>query len=540
MFVARACAIASAAACIFITGASAQSQRGPEEWVRLGCHDIVRSGGDEAWIRVQTRRGETRAETRFTAIKLEATNSNVQVRGVKPYFARGTYEDYNGSWTVSDGRPTEAFRLPGTAREVRLVNIRFQASIRGQSPQICAYGLAARQQQNWIELGCHTVDFRTRGSGPRTNFDYDKFPVRGDNAFESVRLTVYEADIRVDRFNVNYRGPNRSEEIKLRDDERRIGQGFSSRRHTLKHDGQRISEIELWYATDRGEATKALVCVEGIVAKMRPQDQIGFPEGWKDFGCHIVEPTADSGEIKVGPEKGWFSAIQLRAYENNVRLQNLDVVLGNRQQERIGAPNIDRINKGGPPQTVNINTRNRPHRIDRIELRFRTASRRDGGAFICVAGQVAERPPRRDPVDFPEDGNWKTLGCQSVQRSGEYDDYEVGRDEGQFSRIRFRAQRHDVEVEEIRITYGGTQLDQITATHRRSLVVKRGTTSQSYDLPGDLRVIQRIEIRYSSGFSRPSDEAFFCIEGLQGRSRASGDRIWNREPISDRRRDRDR
>lgn len=119
----------------------------------------------------------------------------------------------------------------------------------------------------------------------------------------------------------------------------------------------------------------------------------------------------------------------------------------------------------------------------------------------CVA-RVETRPGHHPPPPHarPRDGEvpplagWKKLGERTVHGQMDHDAIEVGGDEGRFRRVRFVVEGSALEMHNIVITFGdGSRFSPDTR-----LVFDRASMSREIDLPGDLRVIRRIDLRYSN------------------------------------------
>src|SRR5262249_49969099 len=363
--------------------------------------------------------------------------------------------------------------------------------------------------------------------------DRDRIEVRGEDAYESVRLTVREADVYVQSFRVNRAGSRgQAEEFTVA---ARIPQDLSTRRFALEPDGERIRDIELAYRTPGRQWTKATVCVEALISANRqlPPRAQTLPPGWKELGCHTVDVTGGTGEMKIGRDMGRFSAIQLRARENDVRMDGIQVILPNR--ERLGF-DVRRVDRNNPSRPLSLGDRS--HHIVQIDFRYRAAGKDEGQAVLCVDGQAVDDTPRdrdrRSDREYDRDTNWKLIGCQPVQNARETDIYEVGRDEGLYRAIRFHARRNNVQLRDAKIIFNRSDAERILVDDRTDGYIGRDERTRGFDLRGERLSTQKIELTYrTAGDSR--GEAVLCIEGLQ-RDRDEGDRRRDR----DRDRDRDR
>jgi hypothetical protein len=113
----------------------------------------------------------------------------------------------------------------------------------------------------------------------------------------------------------------------------------------------------------------------------------------------------------------------------------------------------------------------------------------------------------------------------------DFDVYMVGRDEGNYSAIRFYALRNDVVLRKVRIAFEAGAYEEFSMTGDSDNNVVTDRPTPAIDLRGDRRIIRLIEMTYKSGSDSRRD-AILCIEGQPGRSTSSEGGGWRREPIS--------
>ncbi len=116
-------------------------------------------------------------------------------------------------------------------------------------------------------------------------------------------------------------------------------------------------------------------------------------------------------------------------------------------------------------------------------------------------GPYAARPgPQAGPPGRPMDGEvpplagWKKLGERTVHGVMDHDTMPVGADDGVFRRVRFVVEGSALEMYNIVITFG----DGSSFSPPTRLVFDRQSMSREIDLPGDRRVIRRIDLRYGN------------------------------------------
>lgn len=91
-------------------------------------------------------------------------------------------------------------------------------------------------------------------------------------------------------------------------------------------------------------------------------------------------------------------------------------------------------------------------------------------------------------------GPWQLLGERTVHGKFDKDVIEVGAREGTFQRIEVRVKGSALEMYDIKVVFGdGTDFHPETR-----LVFGRGAGSRVIDLPGNQRIVRRVEFRYGN------------------------------------------
>jgi hypothetical protein len=104
--------------------------------------------------------------------------------------------------------------------------------------------------------------------------------------------------------------------------------------------------------------------------------------------------------------------------------------------------------------------------------------------------------PAARPMDgeVPPLAGWKKLGERTVHGAMDHDTMPVGADDGTFRRVRFVVEGSALEMYNIVITFG----DGSSFSPPTRLVFARQSMTREIDLPGDRRVIRRIDLRYGN------------------------------------------
>ncbi|MDO9381802.1 MAG: hypothetical protein Q7T86_02970 [Hyphomicrobiaceae bacterium] len=101
--------------------------------------------------------------------------------------------------------------------------------------------------------------------------------------------------------------------------------------------------------------------------------------------------------------------------------------------------------------------------------------------------------------------SWELLGSQKVGFLIDKDVIQVGRKDGDFSKIKIVVKGNDVEFKDVDIVYGNGQKDDIQIRNR----IKAGGETRAVDLKGGDRFIKRVEFVYKS---KPSFKGQATVE----------------------------
>jgi len=110
-----------------------------------------------------------------------------------------------------------------------------------------------------------------------------------------------------------------------------------------------------------------------------------------------------------------------------------------------------------------------------------------GGVEVGVGAFLNASPP-------PSHGKWKKLGERNVDGKVDKDTITVGADDGTFTAVQIKVEGSTLRMFDMKIFFGdGTVQDVATPT-----VFDKDTRSRIIDLPGNRRVIKRVEFKYGN------------------------------------------
>jgi hypothetical protein len=101
-------------------------------------------------------------------------------------------------------------------------------------------------------------------------------------------------------------------------------------------------------------------------------------------------------------------------------------------------------------------------------------------AWIAGAAQYSDR--------------WEHLGQRRVDFRDDHDQIDVGRSEGRFKQLEVRVKNAPIEISDMVVTFGNNETFRPKLRH----TFAEGSGSRIIDLPGERRVIKRIDFNYKS------------------------------------------
>lgn len=128
-------------------------------------------------------------------------------------------------------------------------------------------------------------------------------------------------------------------------------------------------------------------------------------------------------------------------------------------------------------------------------------------SFIAALAGVLALSMTVDDAEARRGGkrNWEFLGSKKVGFLVDKDIIDVGRKDGDFSKIKLLVKGNDVEFMDVDVVYGNGQKDDIRVRNR----IRAGGETRAIDLKGGDRFIKRVEFVYKS---KPSFKGQATVE----------------------------
>lgn len=236
---------------------------------------------------------------------------------------------------------------------------------------------------------------------------------------------------------------------------------------------------------------------------------------WDLLGSRRVSFTLDHDAILVGAREGWYSAIKIEVAGGNLEMYNIKLTFGN--GDTWSPETRVQFHEGSWSRTIDLPG---PARlVRRIDFWYRSRLRR-GAATVRVFGRSADAPdsPRtvaeaREALAAgpppPPTAGWEHLGVRPVDFRVDHDVVLAG-GQGAFRAVRFDVEGGNLEMFDVKITFGNGE----TFSPNTRLVFDAGAHSRVIDLPGNARIVRRIDFFYRSvGGLRTGSKATVHVYG---------------------------
>jgi hypothetical protein len=212
---------------------------------------------------------------------------------------------------------------------------------------------------------------------------------------------------------------------------------------------------------------------------------------WEKLGEHTVDGKMDRDSISVGSHEGPYTAIQVKVEGGSVVVYDIKVVFSN-------GTTFDPVtrlvfDKNTTTRTIDLPGDKRL--IKRVDFRYGNLGGRPRvelwGKEVTGSDSSGSGGTTAPPATA---GAWSRLGERTVEGKMDRDTIAVGADDGAFSAIQIKVEGGSLAMYEIKVVF----LNGSSFEPKTRLVFDRNTTTRIIDLPGDKRVIKRVDFRYGN------------------------------------------
>ncbi|HKC40647.1 MAG TPA: hypothetical protein VKC15_13975 [Gemmatimonadales bacterium] len=214
-------------------------------------------------------------------------------------------------------------------------------------------------------------------------------------------------------------------------------------------------------------------------------------QNWEPLGSRRVSFAVDRDAIDVGAREGVFDAIRIEVVGGTLEMYNIRLTFGNGDA---WSPDTRVLFRQGSWSRL-IDLPGPARVIRKIEFWYRSRLRR-GQATVQVFGRSAlSISPTPSPVTLPATtaAEWDHIGMRPVDFRVDHDAI-VAAGNGAFRAIRIDVEGGDLEMFDVKVTFGNGE----TFSPATRVYFREGSRSRVIDLPGDARIIGRIDFFYRS------------------------------------------
>ena len=214
-------------------------------------------------------------------------------------------------------------------------------------------------------------------------------------------------------------------------------------------------------------------------------------QNWEPLGSRRVSFAVDRDVIDVGAREGTFNAIRIEVDGGALEMYNIVLTFGNGDT---WSPDTRVLFRQGSWSRL-IDLPGPARAVRKIEFWYRSRLRR-GQATVRVFGRSALGVnPGLSAVNLPAatTAEWDHVGMRPVDFRVDHDAI-LASGNGAFRAIRVDVEGGDLEMFDVKLTFGNGE----TFSPATRIYFREGSRSRVIDLPGDARIIRRIDFFYRS------------------------------------------
>jgi hypothetical protein len=222
---------------------------------------------------------------------------------------------------------------------------------------------------------------------------------------------------------------------------------------------------------------------------------VALLQSWELLGSRRVSFAIDHDVIDVGVREGTFDGIRIEVDGGSLEMYNIQLTFGNGDT---WSPNTRVVFRPGSGSRL-IDVPGPARFIRKIEFWYRSRLRR-GQATVRVFGRTAATTPvlgpnaPSAPATLPAPlGEWAHIGMRPVDFRVDHD-VILSAGDGAFRSIRLDVEGGDLEMFDVKVTFGNGE----TFSPQTRFYFREGTRSRVIDLPGNARILRRIDFFYRS------------------------------------------
>ncbi len=363
---------------------------------------------------------------------------------------------------------------------------------------------AQRAHRDWVLLGQQEVGFLV---------DRDVINVAREGIrFSQLRIEAERNDVYLISLRLVYQN-GYAEDFRV---DRALKAGLEALPIDLRGERSYLRRIEMVYRARPDFRGRAIVRIYG---ELRPVHRPGFVETTR---FEVIDTQSirrrdrDPVVFDVGRREGRYVRLRFKAGNGGVRIGDVRITFGNGETRRVIVE--DRLDDDELSRVIDLEGDRRFIRSVHVEAR---PLRGERDATLVLLGERDATPPRR-----PDLGGFMPITKQRITRRSDDGlvEFEVGREEGRFSELRFLAQDGDIFIREVIVVFGNGETQRARIRDRLNL----DELSETIDLAGESRAIRKVQVR--GRLARGERDATLVLLGKENEGRRRmGDRGGPRE-----------
>lgn len=201
--------------------------------------------------------------------------------------------------------------------------------------------------------------------------------------------------------------------------------------------------------------------------------------GWNELDVQRFDRGESRVVMPVGRREGAVGQILLRADSTPILVRSIEIVYGNGRTQDVT------LNQtlGYGERTRAIDLVGDRRFIQRVNVNL-DGRRRSGQAVLALFGKDEPKPSYGG-------GNWTTIATERYPSRDDQVEFQVGRGDGRFGRIRLQAgQRDTIRITNVTVRFGNGQTQRIGVNQ----TISNGESTRPIDLEGNTRFIDRVVV----------------------------------------------
>ena len=228
----------------------------------------------------------------------------------------------------------------------------------------------------------------------------------------------------------------------------------------------------------------AMACV--AIALALPAEARDARGNWVLLGEQTVGFRIDRDIVTISDGSQRFSQLRIESERNDVYINQIALVYQNGYREEF---RVDKEIKPGQ-NALPIQLNGARSFLKQIELVYRARPSFEGRAVVRIYGELQERWRDQNRTADRAERGFDVIGTETISRDNRRVRFDVGRREGRFVALRFKAEDGAIRIEDVRITFGNGETQKVAVDER----LGESEMTAVIDLEGEKRAIRDVVV----------------------------------------------